>query len=128
MAYTFTDHYKASLAAKDRRSSLAEAEAKDVEMTSSYPSLAKANHSRYLVKIDSSHVQSLDHHVRSLVPEWLTEAETKRLSGHAFNEAAFAAARDPASGRLSRADFLARRHEQGHEQHDGPIIVPLRPL
>ena len=60
---------------------------------------------------DSSHAQDHDAHLANVVPERVPLAMAKRYAGHKFNQAAFDAAKGE-DGAISRADFLANKHEQ----------------
>jgi hypothetical protein len=61
------------------------------------------------IQLTSSHSQDHDTHLANIVPEWVDKATAKRMAGHAFSEAAFDAC--AVDGKISRADFLASKHE-----------------
>ena len=61
------------------------------------------------VELTSSHSQDYDAHFSNIVPELVDKATAKRMSGHAFSETAFDAV--AVDGKITRADFLANKHE-----------------
>ena len=61
------------------------------------------------IELASSHSQDYEKHFSNIVPELVDKATAKRMSGHAFNESAFDAI--AVNGKITRADFLANKHE-----------------
>ena len=65
------------------------------------------NHHHHLH--ESAHSQNHDLHLESVVPEFVDEGMAKRYAGHKFSKKAFDEA--AVDGKISRADFLAGKHE-----------------